>query len=74
MRSREIPSMERHAGIAKRHGIRYITYEGGPSIHPGAGDLPGVRKALWDAQRSPELSHVPGVHGGLQGHARWGSS
>ncbi|HQI80514.1 MAG TPA: hypothetical protein PLR71_03045 [Deltaproteobacteria bacterium] len=56
MRSREIPFMERHAGIAARHGIRYITYEGGPSICPHPpGTSPAYRKALWDAQRSPEL-------------------
>jgi hypothetical protein len=48
--------MERHAKIAARHGIRYITYEGGPSICPlPLGSSPPYRKALWDAQRSPEL-------------------
>lgn len=59
MRAFELPSMERHAKIAERHSLPYILYEAGPSICPQRlGVSPPYQKALWDAQRSPELSSI----------------
>jgi hypothetical protein len=56
MRAQEIPAMEKHAKLAEKYGIRYITYEGGPSICPmPLGVSPAYQQALWDAQKSREL-------------------
>lgn len=56
MRAHELPAMEKHAKIASRHGVRYVTYEAGQAVCPfPLGSSPSYLQALWDAQESPEL-------------------
>ncbi len=59
MRTHELPAMEKHAKIASEYGVRYVTYEAGQAICPfPLGSSPPYLKALWDAQKSPELYSI----------------
>jgi hypothetical protein len=56
MRLHEIPPLKRHAALAARHRLRLLIYEGGQSLCPSPmGSSPAYLKALWEAQRSPEM-------------------
>ncbi|MBN2297085.1 MAG: hypothetical protein JXM72_00745 [Deltaproteobacteria bacterium] len=56
MRVHEIPVMKKHADIASKYNLEYLTYEAGQSVCPSPlGSSPAYRQALWDVQKSPDM-------------------